>query len=711
MYISDINTLITLPTPSGAGEYVVAGFYAPGDGGGGTFVWIPDSVAPALPKDEGIVWYLATNPSGSLGCFKRLYSGPINVRWFGAKGDGSTDDTAAVHAARDSQFCRDGGTIYFPQSKDSAGNVTAYVGAFEFLFAHGEVNIMGDGAATMLQSNGSLDANSDPNPVLRLGWAPWWWRPKRVFNLIINGTPDKSNPRFSDGIIFDDPAEPMNAGRWSIENVTLVNCNKGIFKPKGNIGNSYEGCLFAGNNFGYYAQTYTPIGLPGMHAGCDRFIGGHIEGSSHAGIYVHANGQYGQVIIDGTIIEYNQGFGIFIKTESEARATFTPVEIRNIWMEANALPSFHNKLIDNNGSEPVEKGEVKAHFNPVTNYLYLSVSFNGLSGYIASAGIYLSGSPIASLSNYPPSATSGSWTQKVLLSNPAYIADLYAGNLSVEINTSLTPEATAQLPPVSNITIDGNIYAPDQWRTLQFEGIRSVSISNTQVLDMKLIDASVKLNNCRSDRRFVNSHEWPYRIELNGNSQIIADDLIYENSVSENIFVNSISYDGTADILWDNTIHTSVWGPLRVVTQTGNKNILISQRYEDELFLFETVPSSGISQFTSTAKGGILHTFCAQLSCPVGIGYPELADVTNIAYLDEDSTKYYVWSIHAFWCRHEDGGDAAYGVIGSVADPNIQLGQVILKSNQWVCSYGVKKLNGSSSSPIPIYLRFGLSNG
>lgn len=102
-------------------EYIVGGYYTPGDGGGGIFVWLASSAV----ADDGII---INNPFTS-GHFKRIYSGPLNVRWFGAKGDGVTDDTAAVHAARDAAKS---GTIYFPESFDADGNELPYVGAFVF---------------------------------------------------------------------------------------------------------------------------------------------------------------------------------------------------------------------------------------------------------------------------------------------------------------------------------------------------------------------------------------------------------------------------------------------------------------------------------------------------------------------------------------------------------------------------------------------------
>lgn len=76
----------------------VAGFYAPGDLGSGTFGWYPgDSTTPVV----GMV----INPSsGVAGRFKRQFSGAPSVRMTGAKGDGTANDRAAFAASDSFSF-------------------------------------------------------------------------------------------------------------------------------------------------------------------------------------------------------------------------------------------------------------------------------------------------------------------------------------------------------------------------------------------------------------------------------------------------------------------------------------------------------------------------------------------------------------------------------------------------------------------------------
>lgn len=88
--------LRSITSPATGDMVELTGYYAPGDGGGGEFYWDPLS---SLTDNNGTVIkpnsVLPTNP----GRWLRVFQEPVNVQWFGAKGDGSTDDTSSISGA------------------------------------------------------------------------------------------------------------------------------------------------------------------------------------------------------------------------------------------------------------------------------------------------------------------------------------------------------------------------------------------------------------------------------------------------------------------------------------------------------------------------------------------------------------------------------------------------------------------------------------
>ncbi len=85
------------------------GYYAANDGGGGLFAWDASSTA----TDDGGSVIQPT--SLTTGRWRRLGNPIVNVLWFGAKGDGTTDDHAAFQAAVDAAV--DNQSIYLPPGK------------------------------------------------------------------------------------------------------------------------------------------------------------------------------------------------------------------------------------------------------------------------------------------------------------------------------------------------------------------------------------------------------------------------------------------------------------------------------------------------------------------------------------------------------------------------------------------------------------------
>ncbi|MCU6708379.1 hypothetical protein M6D81_06590 [Paenibacillus sp. J5C_2022] len=89
--VPDAGTLYYMTDPGREGEF----FY--------------DAADTASLDDDGIIFVSATGAR-----FKRLHADNLNVKWFGAKGDNVTDDSAAFQKAIEIAEARIGGTVYIP---------------------------------------------------------------------------------------------------------------------------------------------------------------------------------------------------------------------------------------------------------------------------------------------------------------------------------------------------------------------------------------------------------------------------------------------------------------------------------------------------------------------------------------------------------------------------------------------------------------------
>jgi Pectate lyase superfamily protein len=91
--------LATMYGPSGtngvgASVVIAQGCITANDGGGGIFYWVSGTAT-----DDGGAIIVPSHQPSTAGYWQRVVAGRVSVRWFGAYGDGTHDDTAAIQNA------------------------------------------------------------------------------------------------------------------------------------------------------------------------------------------------------------------------------------------------------------------------------------------------------------------------------------------------------------------------------------------------------------------------------------------------------------------------------------------------------------------------------------------------------------------------------------------------------------------------------------
>lgn len=133
---------LRVSTPGASGAAILAGRVARGDGGGGVFYYDP---ADTTAADDGALTVVTEGGHR----FKRVREGRVvNVRWFGATGDGTTDDTLACVAAVAAMG--DGDVLYFPPGRYKLDwKSGAVVGNLAFRALTG-ITVRGDGPESVI---------------------------------------------------------------------------------------------------------------------------------------------------------------------------------------------------------------------------------------------------------------------------------------------------------------------------------------------------------------------------------------------------------------------------------------------------------------------------------------------------------------------------------------------------------------------------------
>lgn len=162
--VATYAALRALAAPAAGTTRFVLGRTAAGDEGRGLFTFYVYAAAPPADNDGTIL-----KPGGGYvgnGRWRRVASGPLDVKWFGAVGDGIVDDAAAIQAAIDAALALQ----KYPGATGTGvyAQPTVYlpVGVYKVLTTvelPPFIALVGDPQATLTSSSQSVD-------LLRIGW-------------------------------------------------------------------------------------------------------------------------------------------------------------------------------------------------------------------------------------------------------------------------------------------------------------------------------------------------------------------------------------------------------------------------------------------------------------------------------------------------------------------------------------------------------------
>lgn len=240
----------------------------------------------------------------------------LKPEWFGAKGDGVTDDSNSFQSILNLNSTTGNGYKIGLGSKTYKANITVSK----------HFDIEGCGLQETI-----LIANDITKPIITNTFANlgWHWCTIRGIKFQGGTTP------VGMGISFSIPNDTtfVDVGRVVIDACEFDGFDKAIYKNNGNIGVVLKECTLLRNNYAWYAQDSYRAGFSEReYAGYDYFLRCYF-GLNNVGIAVYDKAVE-QILIkfEGTSIE-SGGVGMLFDTQG------AQLKLEGVWMEQNNKPT------------------------------------------------------------------------------------------------------------------------------------------------------------------------------------------------------------------------------------------------------------------------------------------------------------------------------------------------------------------------------------
>jgi len=280
---------------------------------------------------------------------KDVYS-RFNVKLYGAVGDGTTDDTAAINAALAAAYAKSQGTLVLPYDNIRTGGATVFLPAGKYkttstLNLYDGVTLEGAGRFS------TIITSSYNGPIIRNVIANYDAFGMGIKNLSIQGDRTKAS---QDGIAL------LRDWNGNYENVSVANCGRYGWYMLQSIGSTLrnvEALLCVGHNF-YFKDgqnSWADSTANNLPSNAVSVYDIHSYGSDAAGIYFGQSGSGSAVngfMVYGGSAEYNykssQGGGNTGYSIQVEGASVVPIEFSNFWVEGGCQAHIYMNIANSN---------------------------------------------------------------------------------------------------------------------------------------------------------------------------------------------------------------------------------------------------------------------------------------------------------------------------------------------------------------------------
>jgi hypothetical protein len=216
--IADLVAL-RIPTINNRLSALVTGRVTENDGGGGLFFY---DASDATSTNLGTIF----KPAASAGRWTRQYSGALNVKWFGAVGDDSSDNLDEFQNALNT--VSSGGSLYIPNGTFRVSSNLLHIAP---------ITIYGDGNGSKLKLVSSIDENvltiNGANNVTLRDFciiANGYWGAGYNLATGCGAYLTNCNSSLVSGLIVTNHSG-LGVGLWDCSDSKIVNCNIGPANP------------------------------------------------------------------------------------------------------------------------------------------------------------------------------------------------------------------------------------------------------------------------------------------------------------------------------------------------------------------------------------------------------------------------------------------------------------------------------------------------